>query len=201
MSQIDLLKLFQSVNSVLQENQQSLNKADSYNHDHGDHMVDIFSTISDAVKEKKGKDPAAQLAYASQLLSKMDSGSAQLYTDGLKQASSQLKGQSLTQQNMMQLIQAMMGSGEGATGQDPLQSLLGGLLGGGQEGGSDDSGLDAGDLLSAGLAFMSAKQKGQSNVEALVNAVIAAGPFAETPHRQQSSQLVVKTLLETLANR
>ena len=201
MSQIDLLKLFQSVNSVLQENQQSLNKADSYNHDHGDHMVDIFSTISDAVKQKKDKDPAAQLAYASQLLSKMDSGSAQLYTDGLKQASSQLKGQSLTQQNMMQLIQAMMGSGEGATGQDPLQSLLGGLLGGGQEGGSDDSGLDAGDLLSAGLAFMSAKQKGQSNVEALVNAVIAAGPFAETPHRQQSSQLVVKTLLETLANR
>jgi len=198
MSQIDLLKLFQSVNSVLQENQQSLNKADSYNHDHGDHMVDIFSTISDAVKQKKDKDPAAQLAYASQLLSKMDSGSAQLYTDGLKQASSQLKGQSLTQQNMMQLIQAMMGSGESEAGQDPLHSLLGGLLGG-QEGESDDSGLDAGDLLSAGLAFMSAKQKGQSNVEALVNAVIAAGPFAETPHRQQSSQLVVQTLLEALA--
>lgn len=200
MSEIDLLKLFQSVNGVLQENQQSLNKADTYNHDHGDHMVEIFTTISDALLEKKDQDPASQLAYASKLLSKQDSGSAQLYTQGLKQASSQLKGQSLSPQNIMQLIQAMMGGGESEASQDPLQNLLGGLLGGGQEQQTADSGLDAGDLLNAGLAFLSAKQHGQSNIEALVNAVMAASPFAETPHRQQSSHLVVKTLLETLAN-
>jgi hypothetical protein len=49
------------------------------------------------------------------------------------------------------------------------------------------------------LAFLSAKQQGKSNIEALVNAIVSASPFAQTPHRQQSSQLIVSSLLESLA--
>ena len=47
-SQIDLLKLFQAAAGALQQNQSTLNQADTYNHDHGDNMVNTFNTIVQA---------------------------------------------------------------------------------------------------------------------------------------------------------
>ena len=41
---VDLIKLFSAVAETMVENQDSLNKADEYNQDHGDHMVEIFSS-------------------------------------------------------------------------------------------------------------------------------------------------------------
>lgn len=38
-SNIDLVKIFSAVAETMVENQASLNKADEYNQDHGDHMV------------------------------------------------------------------------------------------------------------------------------------------------------------------
>ncbi|MBT3240319.1 MAG: DAK2 domain-containing protein, partial [Chloroflexi bacterium] len=213
MSNIDLLSLFNNVSGVLQKNKTSLNKADDHNGDHGDNMVQTFEMITQAMKEKSGADPADQLAYASQLLRKSKSGSAKLYAEGLGKASNEFEGQKITQQNAMQLIQTLMGGGEPAASPDndnPLNSLLGGLLGGAQSGpasqsdsgldvgdllggllggsqasndSQDSPGLDAGDLLNAGLAFMSAKQSGDSTVEALVDAVVSATPFAQSAHR------------------
>ncbi len=230
MSNIDLLSLFKNVSGVLQDNKSSLNKADDHNGDHGDNMVQTFEMITRAMKEKSGADPADQLAYAGQLLRKSKSGSAKLYAEGLGKASNEFEGQKVTQQNAMQLIQTLMGGGESvpsAGSDNPLSSLLGGLLGGAQSkstsqsdsdldlgdllggllGGSqtstaaqDSPGLDAGDFLNAGLAFLSAKQSGESTVEALVDAVVSATPFAQTAHRQQSSQLVVNALLSALGN-
>ena len=40
-SNVDLVKLFSTVAETLVENQADLNKADEYNQNHGDHMVDI----------------------------------------------------------------------------------------------------------------------------------------------------------------
>ena len=48
---VDLIKLFSAVAETMVENQESLNKADEYNQDHGDHMVEIFKLITGAVKE------------------------------------------------------------------------------------------------------------------------------------------------------
>jgi hypothetical protein len=195
MSEIDLYSLFNSVSEVLQENQASLNKADDRNGDHGDNMVEIFNTISKAVKEKDTSGVAGQLSYASEILSNKQSGSAQLYAQGLSQAASQFQGQGVTQQNAIQLVQTLMGAGETAPADNSIEGLLGGLLGGGKD---DDAGIDAGDLLNAGMAFLSAKQRGDSNIEALVDAVVSASPLSQTPHRQQSSQLVVNTLMQQL---
>jgi len=52
--EIDLFSLFGSVTKTLQENKAKLNKADTYNGDHGDNMVEIFSTITEAMTEKEG---------------------------------------------------------------------------------------------------------------------------------------------------
>jgi len=50
---VDLAKVFGAVAKTLGENRDSLNQADDYNHDHGDHMVQTFDVITRAMKEKK----------------------------------------------------------------------------------------------------------------------------------------------------
>ena len=86
-----------------------------------------------------------------------------------------------------------MGGGEAEVSQGAgglLDSLVGSLGG--------DDGLDLGDILSAGAAFLEAKESGDSNLEAAIDAVISASKMGETPHRAQSSKLVADVLLQTL---
>ena len=111
-SPIDLGNLFQSVIGTLNKNKESLNKADTNNHDHGDNMVNVFELITKAMKEKQGVDPAGQLAYAAEVLSQQKSGSAQLYAKGLSQASQQFTGRQINSDNVMTLIPTLLGVGE-----------------------------------------------------------------------------------------
>ena len=133
---IDLGKLFQSVTGTLAKNRESLNEADTSNHDHGDNMVDTFEVITQAMREKKGADPADQLEYAAEILRQRKSGSAQLYAKGLSQASQQFQGQQVTSGNAMTLIQTLLGGGQAPVQQQQqdggLGNVLGSLLGGGQ---------------------------------------------------------------------
>jgi hypothetical protein len=64
-SSIDLATLFGSVTKQLAQNKESLNEADSYNHNHGDNMVQIFNLVQNAVAKRSGKPVEDQLAYAS----------------------------------------------------------------------------------------------------------------------------------------
>lgn len=214
---IDLIKLFGTVAKTMAQNKENLNQADTYNHDHGDHMVEIFEVITQAMKEKKTASPADQLAYASQILrQKSQSGSAQIYAEGLSDAASQFKGKSaITTDTAMQLIQALLGA-QGSTtlpgsvaqngGGDLLGSLLGGLMGGQQaqpqqqpavaEQAGPLGQIDIGDLLNAGMAFAQTKQSGGSNLDAILNAVVSSSKMSETEHRAQSGTLVANTLLQ-----
>lgn len=150
---IDLGKLFGTVAKTLAQNQTQLNTADTYNHDHGDNMVQIFEVITQAMKEKQNASPADQLAYASQLLrAKSQSGSAQLYAEGLSDAATQFQGaKSINTNTAMTLIQTLLGAqGSVPTGGsgsgDMLGSLLGGLMGSQQPTAQTQSG-GSGDLL------------------------------------------------------
>lgn len=221
--EINLLSLFQAVTRTLAENQNALNQADTYNHDHGTNMVRTFQTVTDAVSRKKTADAGTQLAYASQMLRKQPSGSAQAYAANLSRAAGQYKGQQVTPDNAMLLLQSLLGgepaSQQGAVPADLLSTLLGGtgtvnqqtgqqaqagdllgsLLGGGQQGstqgGGQNDGLDVGDLLNAGMAYMSARQRGASGLEGILQAVIASGQLGATPHRAQSANLVGSTIM------
>ncbi len=133
---IDLSKLFGTVAKTMAQNKTQLNSADTYNHDHGDHMVEIFEVITQAMKEKQNALPADQLAYASQLLrAKSQSGSAQLYAEGLSDAATQFQGaKSINTNTAMTLIQTLLGaqgsvSTSGGGSNDMLGSLLGSLMG------------------------------------------------------------------------
>ena len=134
---LDLAQLFQSVTGTLSNNRQELNQADTNNHDHGDNMVDTFEVITQAMREKKGADPADQLEYAAQMLRQRTSGSSQLYAKGLEQASQQFQGQQVTPSNAMTLIQTLLGGGQSPQVQPQQQggglgNMLGSLLGGEQ---------------------------------------------------------------------
>jgi len=151
--QIDLFSLFGQVADTLKNNKEELNQADTYNHDHGDHMVEIFDVITQAMKEKKNAEPADQLEYAASLLrSKSKSGSGVIYAKGLTQAAKQVSGKSLDAGGMLSMLQTILSGGEqvpsaqGASG-DMLGSLLGGLMGGA---GSSGQGMDLGSLLGGG---------------------------------------------------
>ena len=204
-TKIDLAKLFGAVASNLGEQRESLNQADTYNNDHGDHMVEIFEVITQAMQAKKSADPADQLAYASQLLRQRQGGSAQVYANGLAQAAQHFQGQAVTTDNAGMLIQTLLGGGQAPAqaaggGGDMLGALLGGLTGQPAQGQGAADGLDLGDLLNAGMAFMSAKQQGSSTAEAAVNALMSASPLGQSPHRKESGAMVANTLMQVLGS-
>jgi hypothetical protein len=199
---LDLFQLFQGVTGQLQQNKDQLNQADEYNHDHGDNMVDTFEVITQAMRERQGADPADQLAYASEILRQRKSGSSQLYAKGLYQASQDFKGQQITQNNAVNFIQTLLGGGQPVPQQQQgadIGGLLGSLLGGSQQQSQpqQSSGLDMGDLLQAGMAFMSTKSRGGSNLEAIVNAVVANSAMG-SGYRSQSSSLVTNAMMSVL---
>ncbi len=180
---IDLVKVFGAVANTLAENRTSLNQADDYNHDHGDHMVQTFEVITQAMKEKKSALPSDQLAYAAQLLKQKEaSGSSALYVDGLTDASQSLTGQKkVTAQNAAQLVQSLLGAGTSASPAsggtaDLLGSLLGGL--GGMQSAQQPTGAagGAGDLLGSLLGGMGGEssaptaQQGGLDMGTLLNA-------------------------------
>jgi Dak2 domain-containing protein len=195
----DLSALFNVAAQALAANQASLNQADTENQNHGDNMVQAFNMISQAMASERGAPPSTQLQHASQYLSQnAQSGSGQIYAQGLAQAAQQFQGQSaVTPDNAMMLVQSLLGGGQ-SPAQQSGSDLLGSLLGG-QQVQQASSGIDLGALLSAGMTFMSAKQQGQDNVQAALTALMSGGPLAQKPHREQSGQLVANALLQAVA--
>lgn len=220
---LDLASLFSVATQALAANQSTLNQADTENQNHGDNMVQAFNMITQALGSQQGASPSQQLNHASQYLSQhATSGSAQAYSQGLAQAAQQFQGQqSVTSDNAMMLVQSLLGGGQQSAQQgsgDLLGSLLGGgqqstsqgagdllgaLLGGGQttpqSSNQGQDGLDLGDVLNAGMAFMNAKQQGQGTLQAGLSALMAAGPLGQKPHRQQSGQVVANALLQAIS--
>ncbi len=220
-NQIDLITLFNQVSKTMKKSKAALNEADSYNHDHGDHMAEIFEVISQAMKEKKNADPADQLEYAAQILrGKTKSGSGAIYAEGLRSAAKEIAGKELNPGLIMAMLQTIMNGGKGAptqaqSGGGLLGSLLGGLAGAQQQdngldlgdlmgalagGSSSDAqgGLDMGDLLGAGMKILNATKGNESSLESLAGALLSGTTMGETDYRKQSGQLVTSTMLKAL---
>jgi hypothetical protein len=202
--QVDLANVFGTVASTLASNREALNNADSYNHDHGDNMVEVFEVVAQAMKAKQNASAADQLAYAAELLRQKQSGSAKYYAGGLAQAAQKYEGKKITSSNAMDLIQTLLGggvqssAGTSTSQPDLLGSLLGGLGGTGQSTSSGQTGLDIGSLLNAGMSYMSAKQRGETDASALMGALTTATSGGNTPYRAQSGALIANTLMQAL---
>jgi DAK2 domain len=133
-NRVDLFNLFSAVTKTLTQNQQSLDQADEYNHDHGSNMVQTFQTITSALQQKQGRSASTALTYAAKNLSKnTTSSSGKLYAQGLTQAASQLKGKPVDSRTALDLLQSLIGGGSSSTSSarsNMLASLFGQLMGG-----------------------------------------------------------------------
>lgn len=217
---MDLSTIFKSVTSSLTDQQSVLNEADTYNHDHGDNMVQIFNLIQNAVSKKSEEPIEKQLAYASEEVEKgSDSGSAKFYSEGLAKAATSLAGKELGPDTIGLLVQSLLNVEEppqekeetnllgsllsGLSGKqeapkkaepDLLGSLLSGLTGKTETENSEKKfGMD--DLLRAGMAYYQSKQQGGSDTEAIFTALMSASPLGQSAHRTQSGSLVAKSIL------
>jgi len=274
--ELNLSTVFGEIAKTLSANQQQLNDADDYNHNHGTNMVETFQLIQKAVAKKEGDPVSDQLAYASKVLEEKTSGStAKIYAEGLANASKQFVGKDFNAETAGTLINSMMGMSDtqkgggdllstllgslggnaqaaqespapstttdasnllgsllgGLTGnsepkQEAAQSsggglagilggllgnqstsqqnsgglgeLIGGMLDGGSASQSQNGGVDASTLLSAGLAYFAAKQSGQNDMQAIMQALGSASPLGKRQDQQQSGALVINTILGML---
>ncbi len=203
---LDLATLFGAAAQALAANQGALNQADAKSGNHGDHIVQTFQLITEAVTATKGKAPADQLAYASKALAghAKVSGSAKVYADGLAKAAEQYAGQkTITPEMAAGLVETLLAGGtasgnqKAAAGADLFGQLLGAASG--QPVQSDPDKLDMGDLLNAGMSFLKAKNEGKDNMEAAIGALMSSSPLSQQPHRQQSGELIASTLLQAIS--
>jgi hypothetical protein len=199
---IDLLSLFQAASSVLANNKSELNQADTYNHDHGNNISQVFNLITQAVGQKPNANPSTQLSYASQMLQQnASSGSAQLYTQALQNAANQMQGSSnINANNLLPLLQTLLGGGQQPSAQvggsnDLLGGLLSALGGGGTNTQQGQPGIQLDDILRGGMAFLASQQAGKSGLRAVVDGLIAGSPLGESPARAQSAQLIASSIL------
>lgn len=192
---IDLAQIFGAAAQALAANQSALNQADAYNGNHGDNMVQIFDLITQALDSQKDAQPSDALAYASQILSQnANSGSAAVYAQGLAQAAQQFQGQqTVTPDNGLALLQALLGGGSNTTSESALNSLMDLAQG------NKLDGQDLGNLLNAGMAFLNAKSQGQDTLQAAISALVSAGPLGQQPHRRQSGEVVASALMQAIS--
>ena len=196
---LDLSTIFKAVTDRLTDEKNTLNDADTYNHDHGDHMVQIFDLIQSAVSQKSNQSIADQLEFASEVVDeKAESGSGKLYSQGLLNAASNLSGSDLDANAISTLVKGLLNVDETQKPEKKQDNVLGSLLSGlmgSSESTSEESAFGIDDLLQAGAAFFQSKQEGDSNQEAILEAVLAASPLGESSHRSQSGSLVASTIM------
>jgi hypothetical protein len=208
-AELDLAQLFGSVAQSLSGSQERLNGMDGYNGDHGTNMFTIFQTAADALSKQQGKSPEKALGYAANQVRKLPSGSAQVYATGFEDAAARFKGQStLGANDVSNLLTTLLGLGgaeqaalqpaQPAPQANPLAALLGSLTGGTTESAATEEDTLLENIFEGGLAFLQAKQEGQDDMGAGLQALIAASPLGEVPHRQESASLVVTGLLNAL---
>jgi len=193
---LDLGQVFQAVTRSLVESRDQLNQADTIDQNHGDDMVEIFKLIAQAMAEKRGAPPAEKLARAAQLVLSRQSGTARHYAAGLSGAAEQVKGKNLTPDMAMQLVQTLVGGGRAAPAVSTGGADLIGTLMGGMSGGADGQ-VDSGDLLQAGLSFLSSPQ-GQQVLGGLMSSMTADPGGAPKDYRAQSGAVVTQAMLQML---
>jgi hypothetical protein len=209
----DLPALFSRVAQVLEGQRETLNQADAYNHDHGDHMVLIFTLASRAAAEMSAASLPEAMQHASHLLVEQpDNDSAQVYARGLDRLAVQLRQRQLTLEDLLFAARSYLREpGEaGEAGEKRTaevgKALLAALAEWSQveaslvqgETGPPGGGLDMGYMFGVGMAYLQAKQKGGSRLDVLSETVASASPLGKVPYRHQSGVIAIKALVEAM---
>lgn len=210
-----LQEIFGAVGQALEEQRAELNQMDELNHNHGDHMVEIFQLAAQAGEEMKDAPLAQAMDHAARLLQdRKENGSAQVYARGLGLLAAQFRQRKIELDDLLPVVQGYLrqqgeGESEGSTGSgEVLKSLMAALAEWEQVEASQEqagvekkpfAGLDMGYLLGVGMAYLQAKQKGGDRLDILSETVVSASPLGSTPHRHTSGVIAVRALLEAMS--
>ena len=213
-SRLALAPVFEEIGATLLENRTRLNEADSFNANHGDHMVAIFEAATRAAEETSDRELAASMAYVGgQLTELKDNGSAQVYGRGLGCVAEQLGERQITLDELVDYVSSVLESesGQPANGDDTssgskrsgevLKALVAGIAEWNRrEAGDSESGsaLSMSALFDFGIVYLQAKQRGGSRTAVIADAAASVSPLGSVPHRLESGKLVVETLLKAL---
>jgi len=203
--------VFQAVSLVLAQNQALFNALDETNHNHGDHMVEIFAAALLAAEENPLAELPEQMGLAGRKLQQLnDNGSAPVYADGLICFSHALAHKGISQdeltgyvENMLADDQEMQDKEASTRSGEVLKALVQGLADWNRPAAQRSSSggrMDLGALFELGMAYLQAKQRGGTRVEILADAAVSASPLNDAPYRYQSGKLVVQAILQTLAD-
>jgi hypothetical protein len=204
----NFLALFDEVASRLEGERAALNAADPINGNHGDHMVEIFQTVSQFARQGAPQDlPGAMEDAARSLRAKIGNGSAQVYALALEQFAAQFREHNISASRLLAYIRDVLDE-ESDRKQKPegmgevLKALVGGLSGwdSAQQDGSQGRGAKMGYLFDLGIAYLQAKQRGGSRAEILADAAATASPLKNLLHRELSGKIAIQSLLEAIQN-
>jgi hypothetical protein len=209
---LELASVFSAVGEALEARRADLNRLDEYNHDHGDHMVEVFELASQAALEKQGAPLADAMQRAADLLSaRAENGSAQVYARGISLLAGQFRQRQIGLEDLLPMVHNQLSEsktseeGESFRSGDVTKALLNALaewealeasrMG---EVGRKAGGLDVGYLFTVGMAYLQAKQKGGDRLDVLSETVVSASPLGAVPYRHASGVIAVRALLEAL---
>ncbi len=208
-----LAQVFGSVSRVVQEYQQAFNDLDELNHNHGDHMVELFARAAQVLQEvPQASLPEAMHSAGLALQELEQNGTAQVYGDGLLSIAHMLEKYGIEQSELVRFVRKQLGFHLGAEAEEEnkapvqkglvLKALLEGLSAWKmQTDGKADKpdGLGLGMLFDLGIIYHQAKQRGGTRVEVLADAVASASPLSKVPHRQHSGKIAFQAFLQALA--
>ena len=207
-----LQTIFNAVGESLEGRRDELNRLDEFNHDHGDHMVEVFHLAAQAAGDGELNALAESMKRASALLSaRVENGSAQVYARGLSLLGEQFRQRQIELDDLLLVVQQYLsdqkGEEQGVSGRssEVSKALLNALaewekLEDSQAEGAAGKagGLDMGYLFGVGMAYLQAKQKGGDRLDVLSETVVSASPLGKLPHRHISGVIAVRALLEAL---
>ena len=200
---------FERVAEIMRQNREELNRADPYNGNHGDHMVEIFELAASAVGGLGDAPLPDAMEYAGVRLTELPgNGSAGVYAAGLAQFAAQFRERNVTASDLELYIErGLTGDreehtsveGDPANGGELLKALLSGLAGwravvDGKQ--PPQESLDTAYLFDLGVAYMQAKARGGGKTAVIADAAVSVSPLNAVPHRAQSCRLAIQSLLE-----
>lgn len=212
---VGLQAIFNAVGEALELRRAELNLMDSLNHNHGDHMVEVFAAAAQAGDEMQDDPLADAMDRAAALLRvRSENGSAQVYARGLGLVAAQFRQRQIELDELLSVVrgylrQEAVGESEGSPGSgEVLKGLMVALaeweqveaeLEKGEAGQKPFGGVDMGYLFGVGMAYLQAKQKGGDRLDILSETVVSASPLGNTPHRHASGVIAVRALLEAMS--
>ncbi len=212
-SRLKLTEVFSSIAQKLAEQREALNALDEINHNHGDHMVEIFQAATRAAGEHEGAPLGIAMEHGAELLRRMtENGSAQVYGRGLGLLAAQLRQRQIELDDLLPVVQGYLrqerqSDQDGSPGSgEVLKGLMAALaewdqLEAEQDSGAEKkpfSGVGMGYLFGMGMAYLQAKEKGGDRLDVLSETIVSASPLGKISHRHASGVIAVRALLQAL---